>query len=133
MLLNKFKAANRPSWAEDIWKIAFSAGCVHDICSLVISLAFFFFWYSKLLELSSAHNFGYSGIGLWFELVVWWLAFVCVCVCAVLFCSFLHDSFLLGFVFIAVFWGGGEWAETTSGQYGKDITVYSNWEADNMC
>lgn len=87
--------------------------------SYFLSFFFFFFWYSKLLELSSAHNFGYSGIGLWFELVVWWLAFVCVCVCAVLFCSFLHDSFLLGFVFIAVFWGWGSGQKQPRDNMGK--------------
>lgn len=116
MLLNKFKAANRPSWAEDIWKIAFSAGCIYNICSLVISFAFLYtasYW--NFLLLTSLVTMA----------LVWGLYFVFVCF--VLSCLVVPspspvppDSFLLPwFCFHFGYFGGGVWAETTLGQYGK--------------
>lgn len=105
MLLNKFKAANRPSWAEDIWKIAFSAGCIYNICSLVISFAF--------LCTASYWNFLLITFLVTMALV-WGLYFV------LFWFSPPLDSFLLpGFCFHFGYFGGGGWAEATLGQYGK--------------
>lgn len=76
---------------------------------------------SKLLELSSAHIFDYNGFDFGFQFMV--LGLFLLFGCGVFYSTL--DSFLLGFVFIGMFWGGGMDRNNlrTIWENGKDISL----------